>query len=163
LRRRLAAINPFAMCVTAVDGELDPDLLAHISPRTVGARQEELNRWLMPSDADPPMPSRHDGAIRSFCLRFDRAFTWESLDAALHALSQLRGPDLLRVKGIVRVEGEPGPVVVQGAQHLFHPPVTLRGRSEIEAGSRIVFIVRNITRESIERLFAAVQALGAAP
>jgi G3E family GTPase len=159
LRRRLAAINPFALCLTAVDGDLDPGLLAHISPRTVGARREELNRWLMPSESDPPTARRHDGAIRSFCLRFDRPFTWESLDAALQALSQLRGPDLLRVKGIVRVEGEPGPVVVQGAQHLFHPPVTLEGRSDIEAGSRIVFIVRNIARESIEHLFAAVEAL----
>jgi G3E family GTPase len=162
LRNRLAAINPFALCVTAVDGRLDPGVLAHIGPRTVDAQGEELDRWLMPSEAGAPMASRHDSAIRSFCLRFDRPFTWDSLNAALQALSQLRGPDLLRVKGIVRVQGEPGPVVVQGAQHLFHPPVTLRGGSDIDAGSRIVFIVRNIARDSIETLFAAVEALGVA-
>ena len=73
----------------------------------------------------------------------------------------MRGPDLLRVKGIVHVEGESGPVVLQGAQHLFHPPVTLEG-SDDESRSRIVFIVRNITRESIEALFRAVEALGTA-
>ncbi len=35
----------------------------------------------------------------------------------------LRGKDLLRVKGIVNVEGQP--VVVQGVGHVFHPPLTL--------------------------------------
>ena len=56
--------------------------------------------------------------------------------------------------------GEPGPVVIQGAQHLFHPPVTLEARGETDPRSRIVFIVRNIPRESIEALFAAVSGLG---
>ena len=77
-------------------------------------------------------------------------------------LTALRGPDLLRVKGIVNVEGEPGPVVLQGAQHVFHPPVTLERWHDADRRSRIVFIVRNIPRESIEALFAAVGALGGA-
>jgi len=51
-------------------------------------------------------------------------------------------------------------VVLQGAQHLFHPPVTLEHGQDTEPRSRIVFIVRNIPRESIEALFAAVRALG---
>jgi G3E family GTPase len=102
----------------------------------------------------------HDRAIQSFSLSFDTPFTWDRLNAALQALSALRGPDLLRVKGIVRVEGEPGPVVLQGAQHLFHPPVTLAGGNE-EPRSRIVFIVRNMSRESIAGLFAAMEAIAA--
>jgi G3E family GTPase len=174
LRRRLEALNPSALCVTAVDGDIDPDSLANIGPRAVTARREELNRWLGPvaSEAAPAIraegPARtassvgkHDAAIRSFCLWFDKPFTWDALNAALQALSQLRGPDLLRVKGIVHVEGEPGPVVLQGAQHLFHPPVTLESGRDTDPRSRIVFIVRNMTRESIEGLFAAVETLGA--
>ena len=78
----------------------------------------------------------------------------------LQVLATLRGPDLLRMKGIVHVKGEPGPVVIQGAQHLFHPPVTLEPRREIDSRSRIVFIVRDIPRATIEALFAAVNALG---
>src|SRR5262249_42288685 len=35
LRQRLQALNPFALCTTAVNGELDPALLADIAPRTV--------------------------------------------------------------------------------------------------------------------------------
>jgi G3E family GTPase len=172
LQQRLAALNPFALCVTAIDGDLDPGLLENIAPRAVTAHGHELNRWLDPAASETSFFGRnarsaanlsvsaHDAAIHSFCLWFDKAFSWETLNAALAALSQLRGPDLLRVKGIVHVEGERGPVVVQGAQHLFHPPVVLQSAPDAEPRSRILFIVRNIARESIEKLFAAVEALG---
>ena len=173
LRGRLQAMNRFATITTAVNGELDPALLADIGPQRVTARSEDLNRWL---DATAPESRRaeagllrrriapgagaHDAAIDSFCLWFDQPFTWEELNAALQALTSLRGPDLLRVKGIVHVAGERGPVVLQGAQHVFHPPVTLEHGQDTDPRSRIVFIVRNIPRESIEALFAAVGALG---
>ena len=52
------------------------------------------------------------------------------------------------------------PLLIQGAQHVFHPPMTLEGAHDTDPRSRIVFIVRNIPRESIEALFAAVGALG---
>jgi len=172
LLQRLASLNPFALCTTAIDGKLDPALLVDIAPSSAIARTEELNRWLTPvalegkvarETADPTQVAStrgaHDAAIRSFCLWFDEPFTWDGLNAALQALAQLRGPDLLRVKGVVHVQGEAGPIVLQGAQHLFHPPVTLEGGRDTEQRSRIVFIVRNITRESIESLFAAIGAL----
>jgi G3E family GTPase len=170
LRGRLQAMNPFASITTAVNGELDPAVLADIAPRSLKARAAELDRWLYAAGADAreasPVRERfatpssaHDAAIHSFCLWFDEPFTWEGLNAVLQALTALRGPDLLRVKGIVHVAGEPGPVVLQGAQHIFHPPVTLEGAQDTDPRSRIVFIVRNIPRESIESLFSAVGAL----
>lgn len=171
LRERLEALNPFALCATAVEGDLDPALLENIGPRARSAGAEELSRWLGPTTSEPKLAIEaghpvhaggHDAAIRSFCLWFDKPFTWQGLNAALEALSRLRGPDLLRVKGIVYVEGESGQVVLQGAQHLFHPPVTLESGHDADPRSRIVFIVRNISRESIEALFAAVTALGLA-
>ena len=174
LRQRLAAMNPFALITTAVDGELDPALLDDIGPQSVAARSEELGRWLnaiRPESRQAeeggllgrriaPRTGAHDAAIHAFCLWFDEPFTWEGLNAALQALTSLRGPDLLRVKGIVHVAGERGPVVLQGAQHVFHPPVTLDSGQDVDPRSRIVFIVRNIPRASIEALFAAVGTLG---
>ena len=170
LQERLARLNPFASCSIAVDGNVDPASLADIGPCTVAAQPGELERWLMPAGTgSKPIGSprgndagAHDRAIQSFSLWFDRPFTWDRLNAALQALAALRGPDLLRVKGIVRVEGEPGPVVLQGAQHLFHPPVTLAS-SDGEPRSRIVFIVRNMSRESIAALFAAMEAIATEP
>jgi G3E family GTPase len=52
-------------------------------------------------------------------------------------------------------------VVVQGAQHVFHPPVTLEAWAGDDRRSRIVFITRNLERESVESLFAAVGTLSA--
>ena len=106
------------------------------------------------------MPARpHDAGIESFCLWFEKPFTWPRLNAALQTLTALRGPDLLRVKGIVHVEGEAAPIVIQGAQHVFHPPIPLASGGRTDPRSRIVFIVRNIPRTSIESLFNAVGAL----
>ena len=172
LRERLVAMNPYAAISTAVNGELDPQLLADIAPRSARARATEIDRWLYAGragDGDSTLMGRkvatrtgaHDASIHSFCLWFDRPFTWDGLSATLQALTALRGPDLLRVKGIVHVEGEAGPVVLQGAQHVFHPPVTLEAAPDTEPRSRIVFIVRGIPRESIEALFAAMGALKA--
>jgi G3E family GTPase len=104
-------------------------------------------------------PGAHDAAIRSFCLWFDAPFTWDTLSASLQVLTSLRGPDLLRVKGIINVEGEAGPVVIHGVQHIFHPPLKLEQWHGAERHSRIVFIVRNIPRASIEALFGAVGML----
>jgi G3E family GTPase len=174
LRRRLEGMNPFATLTTAVNGEIDPAFLDGIGLASVSTPSQDLERWLSTSAAAlretgqggalrRPMGAAtggHDAAIRSFCLGFDQPFTWDTLNSVLQVLAALRGPDLLRMKGIVHVVGEPGPVVIQGAQHLFHAPVTLEPRREIDPRSRIVFIVRAIPRASIEALFAAVGALG---
>ena len=170
LRERLAAMNPYATITAAVNGELDPRLLADIAPRSSRADSAEIDRWLYagagdaarlrPSRERPASASAHDAAIHSFCLWFDDPFTWDGIDAILKALTALRGPDLLRVKGIVHIAGEAGPVVLHGAQHLIHPPVLLERMPDTDPRSRIVFIVRGIPKESIEALFAAMKGLG---
>ncbi len=170
LERRLAAMNPYARMTRAVNGVLDPSFLAQIAPASVAANEGDLERWLpraaaalaqmnAPGLFDRPTIGVHDARVRSFCLRFDEPFTWEGLQTVLQTLAALRGPDLLRMKGIVRVEGEAGAVVLQGAQHVFHEPVVLAPGAAVEPGSRIVFIVRDIAPQSIEALFAAVAAL----
>lgn len=131
----------------------------------------DLERWLAPSgDAsggegaylgERVRIGAHDSSIRSFCLWFDKPFTWDTFSAAVQALTTLRGPDLLRVKGLLNVVGEAGPVLVQGAQHVFHPPVTLEAWAGEDRRSRLVFITRNISRQAVEGLFAAVGTLGA--
>jgi G3E family GTPase len=179
LQERLQEMNPYALVSIAVDGVLDPGLLREITPTSVQALARDPNRWLMSAGAavaaGAALASKenssyvreriagkagaHDAAISSFCLWFDAPFTWETLTASLQVLTALRGPDLLRVKGIINVEGEAGPVVIHGVQHIFHPPVKLEQWHAADRRSRIVFIVRNIPRVSIEALFGAVGTL----
>jgi G3E family GTPase len=54
-------------------------------------------------------------------------------------------------------------VVVQGVQHVFHPPVTLAAWPGEDRRSRLVFITRNIPQEAIEALFGAVAGLRTRP
>ena len=173
LEARLRAMNPYAVVSRSVDGALDPELLREITPSSAKSLAREPNRWLAGAAlqagedgsylrdriAARGAGGAHDAAIHSFCLWFDQPFTWDTLAASLEVLTSLRGPDLLRVKGIVDVQGEAGPVAIHGVQHVFHPPVKLEAWHGAERRSRIVFIVRNIPRESVEALFAAVGML----
>jgi G3E family GTPase len=74
-------------------------------------------------------------------------------------LTALRGADLLRVKGIVAVEGVKGPVVVHAAQHTAHRPIELQTWPDDDRRSRLVFITRGIGQAEVENLLAAVAAL----
>jgi G3E family GTPase len=66
-----------------------------------------------------------------------------------------RGPDLLRMKGLLNVEGSDKPVVVHGVQHVFHPPAMLDAWPDADRRSKLVFITRNIEQGTIQRLFSA--------
>ena len=74
-------------------------------------------------------------------------------------LTALRGPDLLRVKGLVSVAGVRGPVVVQAVQHVAHRPVELEDWPDDDHRSRLVFITRDLPRATVEALFAAIGAV----
>jgi G3E family GTPase len=170
LKRRLAALNPHATFTTVDHGRVDPVLLTDVGLRDARPDALRVQRWLgeigdqsggggyLGQRLAPG--SRHDAAIRSFVLTFDEPFSWERFTAVLDLLARLRGPDLLRVKGLVNVAGEPGPVVVQGVQHIFHPSVTLEAWPSADRRSRLVFITRNIPMEVVTALFDAVGALG---
>ena len=72
----------------------------------------------------------------------------------MNMLAGMRGRDLLRVKGLLNVEGVP--VVVHLVQTIIHEPVTLDAWPTEDHRSRIVFIGRNIDRTDIERTLEAL-------
>lgn len=108
------------------------------------------------ADQDPHNVNRHDDRIRSFCMTFDEPMSWSTVAAAFDALVTYRGPDLLRMKGILNVKDTDKPVVVHGVQHVFHPPATLEAWPEgDDRKSRIVFITRDIGESTIRKVFAS--------
>lgn len=152
-----------------VQGDVDPADLIDVGLNSRLATAEKLSRWIGPlagsgagqgSTLGKPRGS-HTIGITSFCLWFDKPLTWSAFETCMSVLTSLRGPDLLRVKGLLNVEGEEGPVVVQGVQHIFHPPARLQAWSDPDRRSRLVFITRGVEREMVENLFRAVGALGA--
>ncbi len=103
--------------------------------------------------------AEHGDGIASFVLAWDGPIAWPTFSRAMETLIALRGPDLLRVKGLLDVAGCRGPVVVQYVQHLAHPPVELDAWPDENRASRVVFITRNIRERAVRELFAAIQAL----
>jgi G3E family GTPase len=63
-----------------------------------------------------------------------------------------RGESVLRIKGILNLEGQDKPVAIHGVQHLFHPPVRLEAWPEgDDRKSRLVFILRDLDRATVEK------------
>ncbi len=100
--------------------------------------------------------NRHGDDIRAFSVASGRSLSRAALANFLELLASAHGPKLLRVKGIVRVTEEPErPVVIQGAQSLFHPPLTLDRWPDADKRSRLVFITRDLPESFVQRMFDA--------
>ncbi len=72
-------------------------------------------------------------------------------------LLQARGDDILRVKGLLNVGGD-GPVLVNGVQHVVHPPEHLDAWPDEDRRSRIVFIGRDFTPGKLSASLLAFNA-----
>jgi G3E family GTPase len=99
--------------------------------------------------------NRHDDHIRAFCFAVNEPIPEEILAAWLDVLLGFLGADILRVKGILNIEGSDKPMVIHGAQHIFHPPAMLPAWPSDDRRSRLVFITRDVSRAAIEETFHA--------
>ena len=144
LAAQLRALNPGAEMLEAVNGALDPTRLTEPA-------DDQRNAFVA--------EAAHSDGIGSFVIMDNAPMPWPAFAKAMDTLMALRGPDMLRVKGFLNVEGCQGPVVVQFVQHLAHPPVELDAWPDGDRQSRVVFITKNISEQQVRDLFAAVRAL----
>ena len=100
--------------------------------------------------------NRHDERIRAFCLTSDEPIRQGTLDMFLDLLRSSQGAKLLRVKGLVALAEDPEhPVVIHGVQHVIHVPAVLPRWPSEDRRSRLVFIVDDLERETVEKLWNA--------
>jgi G3E family GTPase len=149
LKDKLADLNPHATLETAINGHIDPQRLFADGVADQGGRNDNLF----------VAEAAHSDGIRSFVWNVTAPITWDVFVRTMETLTALRGPDLLRAKGFLNVEGCAGPVVVQVVQHLLHPPVELQVWPDADHTTRVVFITRNIAEQAVRDLFAAVRGL----
>ncbi len=142
LTERLHVLNPNAELLEAVNGEIDPSRLSQPAPQ---------HRNVFLAEAE------HSDDIGSFVLTEERPLPWPVFARTMDTLMQLRGPDLLRVKGFLNVKDCNGPVLVQFVQHLAHPPVELEDWPDESRQSRLVFITRNVSERQVRELLAAIR------
>lgn len=141
-------LNPHAPIRSAVHGQLPAEFLLEDSPLVPA-------HGALTADAG----AAHTRDLTTFTLSFSEPVRWPVLAATLNLLADLRGDALLRVKGLVAVEGCQGPVVVQAVQHLLHPPMELEAWPDADRHSRLVFITTGLARAHVEALFDAVTRL----
>jgi G3E family GTPase len=152
---QLRAINPGAALHDAAAPDLDlvvlldePDALA------------EAVAWTPPPSRLRSAPA-HEEDVHSFCMVFDHPVDWVTLGIWLTMLLHAHGERVLRVKGLLDVAGSAHPVFINGAQHVMHQPLHLDAWPDDDRRSRLVFIVRDLRRDLIER--SAYAFLGLAP
>jgi G3E family GTPase len=158
LEDRLHAINPGAPAIRAVLGEVRLD---DVLP-PVGAEPghpAEVAAWLETARGVGESHEHHGGDIRAHSLVLDAPLDWTAFGVWLTMLLGSRGEEVLRVKGLVDVGG-PGPVVINGVQHVMHPPRHLDAWPSEDHRSRIVFITRGIDQGVLQASLVAFQRAG---
>jgi G3E family GTPase len=83
----------------------------------------------------------------------DEPITVGAFGEWLNALVMLRGPNLLRIKGILNISNGKDPVLVHGVQHVFHPPVRLTKWPGDDRRSRVVVIARDMDENAVRESF----------
>jgi G3E family GTPase len=161
---RLRALNPAAPVLVSERGRIDPAQVLDGSAWDLATKSLDVQRWL----GEPPRDhthshahdaDRHVSSIGCYAIVRSEPVPAVALTLFLEALADHCGADLLRLKGIVNVAESPErPAVVHGVQHVFHPPAWLPRWPSQDRSTRLVFIVREIPREWVDKLLAAIEA-----
>lgn len=91
--------------------------------------------------------------IDSFAVIRHTPLSSLALLAAINTVQQQYGDSILRLKGIVEIEGQPKPVIIHGVQGQLYPVTDMDEWPEGEHISKIVFIVRSSVLEQIKYIF----------
>ncbi len=171
---KISSINNLAQQVRADHGSVPVDTLFGLSATDQDGEVKDISKWvgkevnmttLMSSHAQPQ--GRQEHKITSVSMEFVDPIPGSIFDYWLDTLIALNGPDILRMKGIVHVEGMECPFVFHGVQHIFDTPVPLENWSGEDTTSRIAVIARNISKEdlaaSLEVLRVQPNGVGALP
>ena len=177
LKKRLHALNPAVQMMLVA--EATPANLFNTGLYDAASKTADVTRWLNAEAVEKAEHdhhdhdhhhhghdhhhhdhghdvNRHDARIRAHCLRSDKPLDPRGFDLFLNMLREFHGPSLLRVKGIVALSDDLArPLVIHGVQHVFHPPVRLDAWPDADHSTRIVFILKDLSVDFVEKLWAA--------
>jgi G3E family GTPase len=182
--RLMGELNVAASITRVVKGAVDPALLFGIGATEIGATGTNAEAWLGADKYKAPVDHAHDHdcsahgcehahnnsqdhmpapahdahihlhGISSFCLIFEKPLDGRKLEGVMEAVRMVYGAKILRMKGIIAVEGEALPFVVHGVSQTFYPTEQLPAWPSDDHRSRIVFITRHLDEKSIRTAFA---------
>lgn len=166
-------INSSAKIYPVVNGQISPKIIKEIGPY----KQEEqkntkkVENWLdfksvnIASSIRPAKVTSELGVakpkiiahsnIKSFALEINDPIEPLALLAAINLVQQQYGDSILRIKGILNIQGQAKPVVVHGVQGNLYPLSELSQWPDDNKCSKLVFIVRETVLEQIKHLFTS--------
>ena len=164
VRAAVRDINAAAPVLDLDSDPLDPDALLTDDLYATGGKRREVAGWLdgFAGASGDGHDHDHSHGVGSFCLRFDGPMDWTAFGLWMSMLLNRHGERVLRVKGMLNVAGVADPVLINGVQHIVHPPTHMTGWPDGDRRSRIVFIVQDMDRAEIEGSLGAFNALAAA-
>jgi G3E family GTPase len=145
LSSRLAAINPRARVQTVHFGQTPLAEILDIRGFNLNAILDIAPQFLSGAHA------HHHNRIGSFVFSSDRAFDGDRLQDFLASIVRIYGPDLLRYKGVLAIDGVPVRVIVQGVHEVMGSSGGTAWGETGDRASRIVFIGRDLPRDIIEQ------------
>jgi G3E family GTPase len=179
LERQIRAVNPTARIHHMTRGDIPLDAILNLGAFDLERITEIDPHFLPDHDCDDACAHhddhdhdhrRHDhhhdhthdhvaaSGITSVSLSTDKPIDPQKLLPWLNDLTQARGPDILRLKGIFAFPEEPKRFVVQGVHMIIEGDTQRDWREDEPRTSRIVFIGRNLDRAELETAFTACAA-----
>jgi len=160
LYAQLAQVNPSAPCLALDAVQLDARSLLGVDAFDMASKSDEVAQWLqathqrnylsLGSTAAQGANANVHRDIVAFALDLPEVVDWTVFSVWLSLLLHAHGAQILRVKGLLNVEGADAPVVVHGVQQLVHPPSHLERWPTDDHSSRLVFIVRGLEPQRIQ-------------
>ncbi|WP_333835368.1 CobW family GTP-binding protein [Rubrimonas sp.] len=179
LAARLQALAPGAVILDRNAPEFDLRRLFDMTAFDPGAKSMDVRGWLNAESLEADGHSHHEHGhghdhhhdvsrhgpdIRAFCVTLDEPVPTMGFTTALEILIANQGPALLRVKGVVCLAEKPErPIVIHGAQHVFHDPVILDAWPDADRRTRLVFITQGVGQAPVDAFLRASCAAGVAP
>ncbi|UYZ68336.1 GTP-binding protein [Moraxella bovis] len=88
---------------------------------------------------------------QSLVLTFDTPIDWLAFGLWLSLLLDQYGEHILRLKGVLHLQGIDKPMLLQGVQHCLYPPEHLPASIWQDDVTRLIMIVRGLDASDVER------------
>ena len=150
VERQIRTINPYAKVHRTERSNIAIDKVM-----ALGAFDLDRILELEPDFLEEGHVHDHNEEVRSISMQIDQPLDPKKFFDWVNATTQERGPDILRLKGILDLKGDDRRYVIQGVHMMIegdHQRLWKPGEAKV---SRMVFIGRNLKRSELEPGFRA--------
>ena len=154
---RLETLAPGVPQVKVEHGRLDPALFTRpvVDPAS-WARTALAQPHDHAHSHDHDHAHSHADDVVAHSLLIDEPLRAGVVEAWLELLLSLHGPSVLRLKALLHLVDDPRPWLLDGVQHLVHPPRPLPAWPDEARHSRIVLITRGVPWAAVAGSWQAV-------